>query len=244
MCVSSISEAAPAEVAAAAPGARLWLQVYLFRDRALTASLVDQGVEAGFEALVLTVDGAVIGRRDRAVRAGFRFPEDFLSRGLGGRSSAELAELVDASVTWRDLESLSGSGLPVVLKGILTAEDARLACEHGAAAIVVSNHGGRQLDAAPASLDVLPEVVAEVDGGIEVLVDGGIRRGSDVLVALALGARAVLVGRPAMWGLAGAGEAGVVRVLGLLRDELLSALALCGCASPRDAVPALVGVRG
>ncbi len=128
-----------------------------------------------------------------------------------------------------------------MLKGILTAEDARLACEHGAAAIVVSNHGGRQLDAAPASLDALPEVVAAVGGEIEVIVDGGIRRGTDVLISLALGARAVLVGRPAMWGLVGGGEDGVERVLHLLRDEFDNALALCGCCSPDDVVPAMVG---
>jgi len=240
MCVATISEAAPGEVAAAAPGARLWFQAYCFRDRGLTEALVRQAVDAGYEAIVLTVDGAVIGRRERAEAAGFRFPESFLVRGADA-SAAELARLVDATVTWRDLEWLASFGLPLVLKGILTAEDARLACDHGAAAIVVSNHGGRQLDAAPAGLDVLAEVVDAVGAGLEVLVDGGVRRGSDVLVALALGACAVLVGRPAMWGLAVDGEAGVVRVLDGFRDELLNALALCGCASPRDAHASLVG---
>jgi isopentenyl diphosphate isomerase/L-lactate dehydrogenase-like FMN-dependent dehydrogenase len=251
MCVSAISEAAPAEVAAAAPGARLWLQVYCFRDRDLTAGLVRQAVDAGFEAIVLTVDGPVLGRRERALRAGFRFPERFLVRGTAGAagrrkaaSAAELAQLIDASLTWHDLEWLSAAGLPLVLKGILTAEDARLACEHGAAAIIVSNHGGRQLDAAPAAVDVLPEVVAAVDGEVEVLVDGGVRRGTDVLVALALGAQAVLVGRPVMWGLAEGGDAGVARVLDLLRDELSDGLALCGCKSPRDALPSLVAASG
>jgi 4-hydroxymandelate oxidase len=250
MCVSAISEAAPGEVAAAAPGARLWLQVYCFRDRRLTASLVRQAREAGFEAIVLTVDGPVIGRRESALRAGWQFPETFLVRATAaagtrraGASPAELAGLVDASITWRDLERLAGEGLPLVLKGVLTADDARLACEHGAAAVVVSNHGGRQLDAAQAALDALPEVVEAVEGRLEVLVDGGVRRGRDVLVALALGARAVLVGRPAMWGLAQGGEEGVARVLALLRDELENALALCGCRSPGDAGPALVGLR-
>ena len=248
MCVSTVSEAAPAEVAAAAPGARLWFQLYCLRDRPLTAALVDQARAAGFEAIVVTVDGPVIGRRERAVRAGFRLPETFRVRAtaLPGRpralTAADLAELVDPSLTWREIDRLSsGAGLPLVLKGILTAEDASLACEHGAAAVVVSNHGGRQLDAAPASLDALPEVVAAVDGRIPVLLDGGVRRGADVLVALALGAQAVLVGRPAMWGLADGGEAGVERVLGLLRDELDHALALCGCTAPADATPGLVG---
>jgi 4-hydroxymandelate oxidase len=176
-------------------------------------------------------------------------PESFRVRGTAGAagrrdaaSAVELAELVDSSIGWQDLEWIaSTTGLPLVLKGILTAEDARLACEHGAAAIIVSNHGGRQLDAAPASLDVLEEVVAAVGGRVEVMIDGGIRRGTDILVCLALGAQAVLVGRPAMWGLAEGGRAGVERVLELLRDELDNALALSGCNSPHDAVPSMVG---
>ncbi len=248
MCVSMISQAAPAEIAASAPGARLWLQVYCLRDRDLTADLIRQAGEAGFEAIVLTVDGPVIARRDRASEAGFRVPE--LPVGSTARASArgealtaaDLAGLLDPSLSWDDLEWIaSAAALPLVLKGILTGEDARLACAHGAAAIVVSNHGGRQLDASPATLAALPEVVAAVGGEIEVLLDGGIRRGTDVLVALALGARAVLIGRPAMWGLAEGGEDGVERVLRLLGDELDNALALCGCRSPDDAVPAMVG---
>ena len=249
MCVSTVSEASPAEIAAAAPGARLWYQVYCLSDRALTANLIRQAVDAGFEAIVLTVDGAVVGRRPRAAGAGFRIPEAFRVRGTagaGGRrepaSAAELAELVDPSLTWADLESLaSNSGLPLILKGILTGEDAQLACDHGAAAIIVSNHGGRQLDAAPASLDALPEVVAAVGDRAEVMVDGGIRRGTDVLIAMALGASAVLVGRAAMWGLAEGGDAGVERALRLLGDELDNALALCGCIAPSKAEPTMVG---
>jgi len=246
MCVSTISEAAPAEIAAAAPGARLWFQVYCLRDRGLTAELITQAVEAGFEAIVLTVDGPVLGRRDRARAAGFRLPAHLRVRATaaGGRtpaSPAELAELIDPTLSWVDLGWIvATAGLPLVLKGILTAEDATLAREHGASAIVVSNHGGRQLDAAPASLDALAEVAAAVGDGVEVLIDGGIRRGSDVVVSLALGARAVLVGRPAMWGLAEGGAEGVERVLRLLRDEFDNALALCGCRSPAAVVPALV----
>jgi len=248
MCASAISAAAPAEIAAAAPGGRLWLQIYPFRDRELTAGLVRQAAAAGFEAVVLTVDGPVIGPREGAARSGFRYPDRLLVRGTAGiagrttaASAAELATLVDPTLCWDDLAWLrSLSRLPLVLKGILTADDARLAQAHGAAAVVVSNHGGRQLDAAPAPLDVLPEIVAAVGDELEVLVDGGIRRGTDVLVCLALGARAVLVGRPAMWGLAAGGSEGVARVLGLLRAELDNALALSGCPSPDDAVPAMV----
>jgi 4-hydroxymandelate oxidase len=247
MCVSLVSEAAPAELAAAAPGARLWSQMYCMRDRGLTAELLAQAADAGFEAIVLTVDSPVIGGRERSVQAGWRFPEGFRVRSTAaaGRpavSAADLAALLDASVSWGDLEWIaSSSGLPLILKGVVTAEDARLAAEHGVAAVVVSNHGGRQLDAAPATLTALPEVAGAVGDGVEVLIDGGIRRGSHVLAALALGARSVLIGRPAMWGLAAGGAEGVEAVLALLRAELETALALCGCSSPADAVPSLVG---
>jgi 4-hydroxymandelate oxidase len=248
MCVSVVSEAAPAEVAAAPPGARLWFQIYCLRDRGLTADLLGQAADAGFEAIVLAVDSPVIGRRDRSVRSGWRFPERFLVRSVGASgarapiSAADLAALLDSSVTWDDLAWIaSSSGLPLILKGVMTAEDTRLASEHGVAAVIVSNHGGRQLDDAPATLAALAEVVAAAGDGLETLIDGGVRRGRDVLVALALGARAVLIGRPAMWGLAAAGAEGVEDVLRLLGDELDSALALCGCTAPADARPSLVG---
>jgi 4-hydroxymandelate oxidase len=216
MCVSMVSEAAPAEFS----GGRLWFQLYWLRDRDLVADVLRQAREAGFEAVVLTVDSPALGRRDRSLRSGWRFPESFRIRSTG-LDPAALAAMLDPSVTWSDLEWLAGTaGLPLVLKGILTGEDARLAADHGAAAIVVSNHGGRQLDAAPATLSVLPEVVAAADDRLEVLIDGGIRRGTDVLKALALGARAVLVGRAPMWGLAVAGEEGVTEVLQGFADEL------------------------
>ena len=148
------------------------------------------------------------------------------------------------SVTWPDIERFASfSELPVVVKGVLTAEDASLACEHGAAAIVVSNHGGRQLDGVAATLDALPEVVEAVDGRLEVLIDGGVRRGTDVVKALALGARAVLVGRAPLWGLVVDGEAGATRVLGLLRDEIQVALQLVGCRTPADVTRSHVGRR-
>src|SRR5262249_54727602 len=204
-----------------------------------------------FEAIVLTYYSPVIGRRDRSVQAGWRFPEAFLVRSVaacGARapvSAAGLAALLDSSVTWDDLDwILSSSGLPLILKGVLTAEDTHLASEHGVSAVIVSNHGGRQPDDAPATLAVLPAVVAAAGDALEVMIDGGIRRGTDVLVALALGARAVLVGRPAMWGLAADGADGVEEVLRRLQDELDGALALCGCTAPADAGPSLVGGLG
>ena len=153
----------------------------------------------------------------------------------GGVRVEDFFSVVDPNVTWAEFERLADDcELPVLVKGIQTAEDAALACEHGAAGVIVSNHGGRQLDGVAATAEMLPEVVDAVEGRIEVLVDGGIRRGTDVLVALALGARAVLVGRPALWGLAAGGEAGARDVLELLQDEVARGLALLGCASPAD----------
>jgi 4-hydroxymandelate oxidase len=228
ICLSTAATARPAEIAAAAPGGTRWFQVYVFDDRALTEELIAEAVENAFSALVLTVDTPYLGRRERDLRIDFKVPEHLTMSGdLFG-------EGFDTALSWRDLEWLAGFGLPVVVKGILTAEDARLACEHGAAAIVVSNHGGRQLDGVPATLDALEEVVAAVDGRAEVFLDGGIRRGTDVLKALALGARATLIGRAMLWGLAVRGEEGVSDVLRLLRDEVELGLALLGCRSPAD----------
>jgi isopentenyl diphosphate isomerase/L-lactate dehydrogenase-like FMN-dependent dehydrogenase len=240
MCLSTLATSTPAEVAAAAPGAPRWFQLYHFRDEGVTRSLVEQAAEAGYEALVLTVDAPFAGRRERDFRTGFALPPDVSVPSIAavlGRDAQltvqEVFALVDPSITWRDLERISSlSDLPLLVKGVLTEEDGRLAVEHGAAGVVVSNHGGRQLDGVPATLDALPEVVEAVDGRAEVLLDGGVRRGGDVLKALALGARAAMVGRPVLWGLAAGGEEGARRVLELLRDEIELALALCGCASP------------
>ena len=228
MCLSTAATARPAEVAAAAPGAPRWFQVYVFEDRAITKDLVAEAVESGYGALVLTVDAPFLGRRERDIRIDFKIPEGLTPSGN------IFSEGFDLGFSWRDLEWLAGYGLPVVVKGLLTAEDARLACEHGAAAVVVSNHGGRQLDGVQASIDALEEVADAVDGRIEVLLDGGIRRGTDVLKALGLGARAVLIGRAMVWALAVDGEAGVAHVLRLLRDEIQLGLALLGCCSPAD----------
>jgi isopentenyl diphosphate isomerase/L-lactate dehydrogenase-like FMN-dependent dehydrogenase len=224
MCLSSAATCAPAELS---EGQR-WFQVYVWRPRTKTEAAVEQAVASGYSALVLTVDVPYLGRRERDVRVGFSVPENLTVQGdLFG-------EGFDASVSWRDLEWLAGYGLPVVVKGLLTAEDAELACEHGAAAVVVSNHGGRQLDGVSATLDVLEEVVDAVGGRAEVLLDGGVRRGTDVLKALALGAGAVLIGRAMVWGLAVGGEKGVADVLRMFRKEVELGLALLGCTSPAE----------
>ena len=240
MCLSTLATARPADVAAAAPDAPRWFQLYVFRDRGIARDLVAQAVAARYRALVLTVDLPVVGRRERDFRTGFVVPPEIevpsvaaagvtSTVGLPGATQP----LFDATLSWRDLEELRGmSDLPLVIKGVLTAEDARLAAEHGASAVVVSNHGGRQLDGVQATLDALPEVVDAVSDRVEVLLDGGVRRGGDVVKALALGARAVLAGRAPVWGLAAGGSDGARRALELLRAEIETALALCGCSSP------------
>jgi 4-hydroxymandelate oxidase len=242
MILSTLSTTRLEDVAAAAPDAPRWFQLYVYKERAVSAGLVRRATAAGYRALVLTVDTPRLGRRERDLRNGFTLPPGMRmanfegelsekpdaapgSSGLHTYASANL----DTTLSWDAIAWLrSISPLPVVVKGIVTGEDARLAVEHGASAIVVSNHGGRQLDGAPATLDALAEVVDAVAGACEVYVDGGVRRGTDVVKALALGARAVLVGRPVLWGLAHAGDAGVQRVLELLFAELEHALALCG----------------
>ncbi|MFJ9695990.1 alpha-hydroxy acid oxidase [Kitasatospora sp. NPDC101183] len=230
------------EIAEAATGP-LWLQLYWLREREAVAALVERAEAAGFAALVLTVDAPRIGRRLRDLRNGFAIPAAVRAVNLdpalmsashrstvGGSGIAEHARRqFDPSLTWADLAWLrERTRLPIVLKGILTAEDARLAVEYGADAVLVSNHGGRQLDGALPALAALPEVVDAVPADLPVLLDGGARTGTDLATALALGARAVLVGRPVLWGLATGGEAGVHRVLDLLRDELEHTMALLG----------------
>jgi isopentenyl diphosphate isomerase/L-lactate dehydrogenase-like FMN-dependent dehydrogenase len=239
LCLSSLTSTRPAEVAQAAPEGRRWMQVYLFRDRGVTHAMVEEAVEAGYEGLLLTVDAPYAGRRERDLRTGFQVPAEIrapaIEGAVGHRSltTAEVFELVDPSITWDDLERLCNEfDLPILVKGVITGEDAALAVERGAAGVVVSNHGGRQLDNVPAAIDALPEVVEAVGGRIPVLLDGGVRRGTDVAVALALGAQAVLVGRPALWGLAVDGEAGVRLALEILAEELRLALALLGAPTP------------
>jgi isopentenyl diphosphate isomerase/L-lactate dehydrogenase-like FMN-dependent dehydrogenase len=248
--LSTLSSVSPGELAAAAPGAPQWFQLYWAKDRGFTKELVESAAEAGQRAIVLTVDLPVAGRRERDLRAGFALPPDLPLPNLPARLQREdfhvgLGTIFDPTITWRDLEWLrSVSPLPLVLKGILTAEDALLAVEHGAEGVIVSNHGGRQLDGVPATLDVLPEVVEAVGGRVEVFLDGGIRRGVDVLKALALGARAAMSGRAVLWGLAVGGEEGVRQVLALLRSELELGLTLLGCSSPAEVTRAHVRKAG
>jgi isopentenyl diphosphate isomerase/L-lactate dehydrogenase-like FMN-dependent dehydrogenase len=239
MTLSTIATAAPAEVAEAAPGAPRWFQLYWFKDEAVTRSLIDQAVAADFGALVLTIDApGTAGRRERDLRTGFvveaATPAVQAATGRpAGLTPAEIFGLVEDCLTWRDLERLRGmSDLPLLVKGLLTREDARLAVDAGIDGIIVSNHAGRQLDTVLAGIDALPEVVDEVGGEVEVYVDGGIRRGTDVIKALALGARAALIGRPVLWGLAAAGEEGVRDVLEIFRREIELGMQLLGCASP------------
>jgi 4-hydroxymandelate oxidase len=230
------------EVAAEAPAATRWFQLYCYRDRDVTKWLVERAVAAGYRALCLTVDAPLVGRRERDTRNCFGLPPGMswknlervgLDRmdALGHGSALEryIASIWDASLTWEAIAWLRDlSPLPLVIKGILTAEDARSAVDHGAAAVIVSNHGGRQLDGVLSTADALAEVVDAVGARAEVLVDGGIRRGSDILKALALGARAVLIGRPYLWGLAVSGQAGVEHVIDILRSELDLDMALAG----------------
>jgi isopentenyl diphosphate isomerase/L-lactate dehydrogenase-like FMN-dependent dehydrogenase len=246
--LSTLASVRPGELAGAAGvDSPRWFQLYWFRDRGFTRDLVQEAAAGGFAALVLTVDLPEPGPRERDRRSGFALPDDLpmpnLPRTLVGASYFHdtLSEVVDTSLTWRDLEWLRAEcPLPLVVKGLLTAEDALLACEHGAAGVVVSNHGGRQLDGSPATLDVLPEVVEAAAGRAEVYLDGGVRRGTDVAKALALGARAVLVGRPALWGLAAGGEDGARQVLEIFREEIRLAQVLLGCPTPDAIGPAHV----
>jgi len=240
--LSTLSTTAVEDVVAAATGP-VWFQLYVYKDRGATEALVRRVEAAGCQALVLTVDAPLLGRRERDVRNRFALPphlgiENLLAQGYArlpqqaadSGLAAYVAELLDPGLTWDAIGWLrSVTKLPVLVKGIVRADDAARAIAAGASGVVVSNHGGRQLDASPATIDVLARVVDAVAGRAEVLLDGGVRRGSDVVKAIALGARAVLVGRPVLWGLAADGRAGVAAALGILRRELDLAMALCGC---------------
>ncbi len=219
------------DVAKASDGPKWW-QLYVFDDRAYTAEMLNRVVDSGFRAICWTVDFPTNGLRYRDTRNGFVMPI--------GLSFDDL--VYDPNISWDDVPFIREHtpGLPLLLKGILTKEDAELAVQAGVDGIVVSNHGGRQLDFSPAGIAALPEVVEAVDGRVPVLMDGGIRRGTDVLKALALGAQAVLVGRPVAWGLAVSGEDGVTDVLRILREEFENAMALTGCRTVAEITQALV----
>jgi isopentenyl diphosphate isomerase/L-lactate dehydrogenase-like FMN-dependent dehydrogenase len=208
-----------------------WWQLYVFTDRGVSAELLRRVHAAGFGAVCFTVDFPVGGLRHRDTRSGFDVPIGLPQDDL----------IFDPNITWDDLEWIRGlAPLPLLVKGIMTAEDARIAVEHGVDGIVVSNHGGRQLDGVAAGITALPEVVEAVQGRVPVLVDGGVRRGIDVFKALALGAAAVMVGRPAAWGLAVAGEEGVVDVFGILRTEFENAMSLAGVRTVAEIAPSFV----
>lgn len=253
MTVSTFATQSLEEVRAATSGA-LWFQLYVHQDRGITRELVARVAAARFDVLVLTVDVPEIGRRERDERNGFRLSPDLRVANFNPAASAPLqgesvgsglanfiTGMRDSSLQWKDLEWLSDlAGIPLVVKGLVRADDARRAVDHGAAGIVVSNHGGRQLDTAIASLRALPEIAAAVGDRTTVMMDGGIRRGTDILKALALGARAVLVGRPVLWGLAVDGEAGARRVLELLTAELDLAMALTGTPRISDITSDLI----
>ena len=250
--LSSLSNTAMEAVFADAASPH-WFQLYIYKDRQVTLALVRRAEAAGAEAIVLTVDAPGLGTRERDTRNRFRLPDGLAVENLsplgkgqmpqvpGSGLAAYVRENFKSDLGFDDLDWLCGSTeLPVVVKGVCRGDDARRAAEHGAKAVVVSNHGGRQLDTAPATCEVLPSVVDAAGDLCEVYVDGGIRRGSDVLKAIALGARAVLVGRPILWGLTVAGEQGATDVLEILRRELDEAMLLCGCTRIEDIDGALL----
>jgi 4-hydroxymandelate oxidase len=246
MVLSTLSNTPIEDVARAAPG-RVLYQLYVYRDRGATAEIVARARDAGCKGLVLTADASVLGTRWRDVRNRFRLPDGLgipnaapsgrllAGDALGSGLARYVAEQLDPSLGWKDLEWLrSIAGMPVWLKGVVRGDDAGRAVEAGADGVIVSNHGGRQLDGGVPTALALPEVVDAVAGRVPVWVDGGIRRGVDVLRALALGASAVLVGRPVLWGLAVGGADGVRDVLELLRAELVEAMTLLGVGSAED----------
>jgi 4-hydroxymandelate oxidase len=257
MMLSTLSNTAVEQVVAEAGSAPVFFQLYVYRDRGATRALVERAVAAGARALVLTVDAPRLGTRERDVRNRFALPEglrienmlaagmgDVPPRALDSGLAAYFAELIDPALSFADVTWLASlSPLPVIVKGVVRGDDARLALDSGARAVVVSNHGGRQLDTSIATADALAEVVDAVGDRGEVLVDGGVRRGSDVLKALALGARAVLVGRPILWGLAAGGSAGASRALAILRAELELAMLLAGAADVTALTRDLVQAR-
>lgn len=254
MVLSTLATTSMEDVASVRSQTPQWFQLYVHRDRGLTRALVERAHAAGFQALCLTVDAPVLGKREKDTHNQFVLPSDMELANFSRLAHLEISyqpgesglfayflEQLNPALTWSDLEWLQSlSPLPLVVKGILRGDDAIRAVEHGAKAVMVSNHGGRQLDGAIASIDALSEVVAAVGDQVDVLVDGGIRRGTDVLKALALGAKGVLLGRPVLWGLTLAGEAGVKHILELLRDELDLAMALSGCAKLQDIDSSLV----
>jgi 4-hydroxymandelate oxidase len=238
MTLSSISSTAMEDVAAAAPNGAKWFQLYHYSDRAMSESLIRRAHAAGYTAIVLTADAPLLGRRERDLRHPFAIPDGIEAvhfrvqpptSGIGSPISAFLNQ---PSINWTDLAWVrAASPLPVLIKGVVRADDAKRALDEGCAGLWVSNHGGRQLDTSIPTATALPEIVAAAEGRVPVIVDGGIRRGTDILKAIAMGATAAAIGRPQLWGLTVGGQSGVERVLELLRDELSLAMALAGSRS-------------
>lgn len=246
MTLSSWATSSVAEVASTGPGVRFF-QLYVYKDRDVVRQLVKRAERAGFKAIVLTVDTPRLGRREADIKNRFALPsfltlKNFEDLDLGKMErtndsglASYVASQVDRSLSWKDVKWLQTiTSLPIIVKGVMTAEDTRLAIQAGVAGIVVSNHGARQLDYVPATINCLEEVVKAARGQVPVFLDGGIRRGTDVFKALALGASGVFIGRPVVFALAADGEAGVRKVLQMLRDELELTMALSGCTSLKE----------
>jgi (S)-2-hydroxy-acid oxidase len=246
MTLSSWATCSVEEVASTGPGIRFF-QLYVYKDRNVVRQLVKRAEEAGFKAIALTVDTPRLGRRESDIKNRFALPRGLTLKNFEGLDLGKInktadsglasyvAGQVDQSLSWKDIKWLQSiTSLPILVKGVITAEDARIAVEYGAAGIIVSNHGARQLDYVPATIVALEEVVKAVEGRIPVFLDGGVRRGTDVFKALALGASGVFVGRPSLFSLAANGEAGVRKMLQMLRDEFELTMALSGCRSLRE----------
>jgi len=256
MTLSSWSTTPLEEVAAAAPNGFRWFQLYVYKDRAITLDLIKRAEKAGYKALAITVDTPVLGRREADIKNKFALPGHLTmgnftggafssgtkqSGSTGSGLASYVAALIDQTLTWDDIAWVrSNTTMKIVVKGVLTPEDALASVTFGVDGIWVSNHGARQLDTTPATIEVLPEIVKAVAGKVEVYIDGGIVRGTDVLKAVALGARAVFVGRPVVWGLAYSGEEGVFNVVKMLNDEFVMAMKLAGCVRISDVKPSLV----
>ncbi|KAH8394715.1 hypothetical protein KR222_002420 [Zaprionus bogoriensis] len=252
--LSTLSTTSLEDLAAAAPDTCKWFQLYIYKERSVTEQLVRRAERANFKALVVTIDTPINGDRRADARNKFCLPPHLCLANFQGemaqgivcsRGGSGLNEYVashyDPSITWKDIKWLQQlTQLPIILKGILTAEDAELAREFGCSGIIVSNHGGRQLDTAPATIEVLPEIVAAVGKDLLVMLDGGIMQGNDIFKALALGAKTVFIGRPALWGLATDGQDGVEQLLTVIRDDFETTMRLTGCASLADIQPSMV----
>lgn len=257
MILSTLSTSSLEDVAVASSAPK-WFQLYVYKDRGVTRSLVERAEAAGYEALVVTVDSPLLGRRERDIRNKFQLPRGLCLANFsdieakfpsgwqdGSGLAAYIASLYDTGLSWKDIEWLKSiTRLPILIKGIMRADDALLALQNGVAGLIVSNHGARQLDTVASSIRALPAVATVVEQRVPILVDGGIRRGTDILKAIALGADAVVVGRPILWGLACQGEQGVLTVLRMLINEFDLSMALSGCRSLAEVTTDLVRLSG